>query len=123
MRLTGLADELLNATRMPRDQAGFEAMEGEIDALIGEVHSLLGESDASLAAEFDRVVARRDEPRPPDLRAAALAGWLRAEIHVESLDEARIQAGVGDGPPRRKLTIGFRSRSQTAPPPSSTVSE
>jgi hypothetical protein len=123
MRLTGLADELLNATRIPRDQAGFDALEGEIDALMGEVHSLLGESDAKLAAEFDRVVARPDEARPPDLRAAALAGWLRAEIHVESLDEARLQAGVTDGPPRRKLTIGFRSRSQATPPSSSSVSD
>jgi hypothetical protein len=121
MRLTGLADELLNATRIPRDQAGFEALDGEIDALLGEVRALLDESDAKLAAEFDRVVVRSDDARPPDLRAAALAGWLRAEMHVETLDEARTQAGVGDEPPRRKLTIGFRSRSQVVPPPDSTV--
>ena len=114
MRLTGLADELLNATRVPRDQAGFEALESELDALVREVHGVLGESDAKLAAEFDRIVARPDEARPPDLRAATLAGWLRAEIHVESLEEARAQAGVTDGPQRRRLTIGFRSRSQAA---------
>jgi hypothetical protein len=35
MRITGLADELLNATRIPRDQAGFQALDGEIDALTG----------------------------------------------------------------------------------------
>ena len=105
------------ATRIPRDQAGAEALHGEIDALVGEVHGLLNESDASLAAEFGRIVARADEARPPDLRAAALAGWLRAEIHVETLDEARAQAGMTDGPARRKLTIGFRSRTQVAEPP------
>ena len=124
MRITGLADELLNATRIPRDQSGFQALDGEIDALMGEVHALLGDSEAKLAAEFDRMVVRSDEVRPPDLRAAALAGWLRAEIHVESLDEARTQMGVTDGEPRRKLTIGFRSRSRTSAPPSeSTTSE
>jgi hypothetical protein len=117
MRLTGLADELLNATRIRRDQDDVQALDGEIDALMGEVHALLGDSDAKLAAEFDRIVARSDDTRPPDLRAAALAGWLRAEIHVESLDEARIQMGVTDGPPRRKLTIGFRSKSRVSPPP------
>jgi len=116
MRLTGLADELLNATRMSRDEPGFRALEGEIDGLMGEVHALLSESDSQLAAEFDRVVARSGDARPPDLRAAALAGWLRAEIHVEALDESRGQMGVTEGPARRKLTIGFRSRSQVAPP-------
>jgi len=124
MRITGLADELLNATRIPRDQAGFQALDGEIDALMGEVHALLSDSDGKLAAEFDRMVVRSDDVRPPDLRAAALAGWLRAEIHVESLDEARTQMGVTEGEPRRKLTIGFRARSRTSGPPSkSTISE
>ena len=113
MRLTGLADELLNSTRMPRDQAGAQALDNEIDAVVGEVHAVLRDSDAKLSAEFERIVARADESRPPDLRAAALAGWLRAEIHIESLDEARVQMGVADGEPqRRKLTIGFRSRSR-----------
>jgi hypothetical protein len=119
MRITGLADELLNATRIPRDQEGFQALHGEIDALMGEVHALLSDSDAKLAAEFERMVARSDDLRPPDLRAAALAGWLRAEIHVESLDEARIQMGVTEGEPRKKLTLGFRTRSRTSPPPES----
>ena len=98
-------------------------MEGEIDVVMGEVSALLSESDAKLAQEFGRVVVRPDDVRPPDLRAAALAGWLRAEIHVESLDEARAQAGITDGPARRKLTIGFRSRSQVVPPPNSTVAD
>jgi len=119
MRITGLADELLNATRIPRDQESFQALNGEIDALMGEVHALLSDSDAKLAAEFERMVLRSDEVRPPDLRAAALAGWLRAEIHVESLDEARTQMGVTDEEPRRKLTLGFRTRSRTLPPPDS----
>jgi hypothetical protein len=119
MRITGLADELLNATRLPRDQASFQALDGEINALMGEVHALLTDSDPKLAAEFEKMVVRSDELRPPDLRAAALAGWLRAEIHVESLDEARIQMGVTDDEPRRKLTLGFRTRSRTMPPPES----
>ena len=124
MRLTGLADELLNSTRMPRDQAGAQALDNEIDAVVGEVHAVLRDSDAKLSAEFERIVARADESRPPDLRAAALAGWLRAEIHIESLDEARVQMGVADGEPqRRKLTIGFRSRSRGSSTPGPNVSD
>ena len=119
LRITGLADELLNATRIPRDEAGSRALDREIDALMTEAHSLLADSDARLATEFERIVIRSDEPRPPDLRAAALAGWLRAEIHVENLDDARAQMGVTDGESRRKLTFGFRSKTL---PPSESIS-
>ena len=114
IRLTGLADELLNATRIPRDQDGFQALDAEINALVDEVHGVLRDSDGKLADEFERIVARTPEARPPDLRAAALAGWLRAEIHVESLDEARAQTREPDNAGRRKLTIGFRQRSRVA---------
>jgi hypothetical protein len=123
MRLTGLADELLNATRMPRDPAGAQALETELDSLVSEVQAVLQDSDARLADEFLRVVVRSEEPRPPDLRAASLAGWLRAEVHVENLEEARAQMGVSDQEPKRRLTIGFRSRSQVAPRAESTVPE
>ena len=123
MRMTGLADELLNATRMPRDSAGFQALDAEIDSLLAEVSSVLGESDARLSEEFQRIVIRPDDVRPPDLRAAALAGWLRAEVHVENLEEARAQMGVSDQEQKRRLTIGFRSRSQVAPRAESTVAE
>ena len=123
MRLTGLADELLNATRMPRDPAGAHALETELDALVIEVQAVLQDSDARLADEFSRVVVRSEEARPPDLRAASLAGWLRAEVHVENLEEARAQMGVSDQEPKRRLTIGFRSRSQVAPRAESTVPE
>jgi hypothetical protein len=120
MRLTALADELLTATRIPRDPGGHEALGSELDSVVGEVRELLGDADARLAGEFDRVVARADEPRPPDVRAAALAGWLRGVIAVESLDEARAQHEEQQGSFRRKLTIGFGGRSRTtAPPPSS----
>lgn len=123
MRLTGLADELLNATRIPRDPAGFQALDAEIDSLISEVSSVLDDCDARLADEFQRVVIRPDDARPPDLRAAALAGWLRAEVHVENLEEARTQMGVSDQEQKRRLTIGFRSRSQVAPRTETTVPE
>jgi hypothetical protein len=123
MRLTGLADELLNATRIPRDPAGFQALDTEIDALVAEVRTVLDDCDARLSEEFQRVVVRPEEPRPPDLRAATLAGWLRAEVHVENLEEARTQMGVTDQEQKRRLTIGFRSRSQVAPRAESTVPE
>ena len=76
MRLTGLSDELLNATRIPRDQAGLEALGSELDSVVGEVRELLGDADARLAGEFDRVVARADEPRPPmSVRLRSRAGF------------------------------------------------
>lgn len=120
IRLTGLADELLNATRIPRDERGLRALHDEIDAVVGEISDLLGESDALLADEFQRVVVVRSEDgRPPDLRAAAVAGWLRAQVYVEELDEKRAQLGMEETPSRRKLTIGFRSKSMVASPPPS----
>ena len=115
MRLTGLADELLNSTRIGRDEAGALALDAELDAVMSEVHAVLRESDSKLSDEFERIVVRVDQARPPDVRAAALAGWLRAEVHIESLDEARTQMGVDDGSLRRKLTIGFRLRRPSLP--------
>jgi hypothetical protein len=115
MRLTGLADELLNSTRIGRDEAGALALDAELDALMSEVHAVLRESDAKLSDEFERIVVRVDQARPPDVRAAALAGWLRAQVHIESLDEARTQMGMDDGSLRRKLTIGFRLRRASLP--------
>jgi len=110
MRLTGLAEEVLTATRMGRDEAGARAVASEVDVLMGETAALLRESDRMLADEFERVVVRADDPRPPDVRAAALVGWLRAQVHVESLDEAREQMGMTDnGSLKRKLTVGFRA--------------
>lgn len=110
MRLTGLAEEVLTATRMGRDEAGTRAVASEVDVLMGETAALLRESDRLLADEFERVVVRADDLRPPDVRAAALVGWLRAQVHVESLDEAREQMGMTDnGSLKRKLTVGFRA--------------
>lgn len=120
IRLTGIADELLNATRIPRDESDLEAVDNEIDAVVEEICAVLSDADATLADEFRRVVVvRADDGRPPDLRAGAVAGWLRAEIYVEELDEQRVQAGKVDTPPRRKLTIGFRTKSMVASPPPS----
>jgi hypothetical protein len=118
IRLTGFADELLTATRIPRDEGGIQALHDEIDAVTQEISELLEDSDATLAGEFRRVVVERPQDgRPPDLRAAAVAGWLRAQVYVEELDEKRAALGITEEPPRRKLTIGFRSKSIVAPTP------
>ena len=111
MRLSELAEEVLVATRLPRaeDHSGVDA---ELEAVAGEVQSLLAESDGRLASEFERIVLRRAADRPLDLRAASLAGWLRAEIQVEQLEEARAMAGLPKEEARRRLTVGFRGRSR-----------
>ena len=116
MRLSELAEELLAATRTPR-QDDWPAVAGELDALASEVRTLLSESDGRLTAEFDRIVLRPGDDRPLDLRAASLAGWLRAEIQVENLDEARAHHGLATEESRRRLTIGFRGRSRVSPDP------
>lgn len=120
MRLSELAEEVLGAARMPRPD-DWHAVEAELDALAGEARALLGESDARLAAEFDRIVLRQAADRPLDLRAASLAGWLRAEIQTENLDEARALAGLSQADARRRLTIGFRSRTRTVATPDDTA--
>jgi hypothetical protein len=107
MRLSELAEEVLQATRMPRAEEG--GIEAELDALTGEVKALLVDADARLAAEFERIVMRPEPDRPLDLRAASLAGWLRAEVQTENLDEARAIAGLSEEDAKRRLTIGFRT--------------
>src|SRR5688500_4502954 len=108
-RLTGMADELLTTAR--RGVAGEEAVRGELDFLMGEVRMTLALDDPDAAAEFEHVVvgSKRGEV-PPEVRAAELAGWLKAALAVEAMAAQRA-AQPAPQPRGRKQTIGFKLRS------------
>jgi hypothetical protein len=49
-------------------------------------------------------------PLPLEVRAETMVGWLNAALATESLDEKARQDAAGEGPRRRKQTIGFKTR-------------
>ena len=105
-RLTGIADELLTATRVGAGEAPL--VQRELDFLMNEIHMVLALDAPDVAGEFDHVVRAREE-LPPQLRAAELAGWLKAQLAVESAAAQR--AALLPPPERRKHTLGFKIRS------------
>lgn len=112
-RLTGMADELLTTAR--RGAADESAVRGELDFLLGEVRMTLALDDPDAAAEFEHVVvgAKRGEV-PSEVRAAELAGWLKAALAVEAMSAQRAAQQAAAAPPRRKQTLGFKLRSPIA---------
>jgi hypothetical protein len=115
IRLQGMAEELLASARGASDSRVEEAVDAQLGAIVHETHTVLALCDDSLAAEFERMV-RRIAPGsvPAELRVAALVGWLRAELNVDSLEQQRAAVQTqreAQEPVRRKHTIGFRIRS------------
>ena len=112
-RLTGMADELLGVTRGGAAQG--EPVQRELDFLMGEVHAVLALEDTATAEEFEHVVMRRSgNDLPAQVRAAELAGWLKAELAVEAAAAQRAARPAEErpqAPSRRKQTIGFKIRS------------
>jgi hypothetical protein len=111
-RLTGIADELLTTARRT-NEAGEEAVQRELDFLMGEVRMTLALSDPDAAAEFEHVVVgpKRGE-LPSEVRAAELAGWLKAALAVEAMAAQRaVQEASAPPALRRKQTLGFKLRS------------
>lgn len=114
IRLQGVAEELLASARGTSDPRVAEAVDAQLGAIVQETHTVLALSDDSLAAEFERMVRRIPaESVPPELRAAALVGWLRAELNVNTLEHQRaaVMHREAEEPVRRKHTIGFKIRS------------
>jgi hypothetical protein len=108
-RLTGMADELLTTAR----RTGDEEVQRELDFLMGEVRMTLALDDPDAAAEFEHVVVgpKRGE-RAAEVRAAELAGWLKAALAVEAMSAQRAaQEATAPPPLRRKQTLGFKLRS------------
>src|SRR5687767_12150549 len=114
LRLHGIADELLASARSANDEKAAGAVAAQLDVLAGEIHEVLTRSDKELAEEFDRVVidAVKDLPEA-DVRAAVIAGWLKAGLAAEAADAQRSAQAAPT-----KHSIGFRIRSPiTREPP------
>jgi hypothetical protein len=107
-RLGGVAEELLAHARAGVVPEREEAFADRVSAVVDEVEAVVSESDPLLADELERVVVGAGGV-PADLRAAALVGWLRAELAVEALIAQRNETPSDRS--RRKQTIGFRFRS------------
>jgi hypothetical protein len=107
LRLHGIADELLSSARVAKEQQALDAVAAELDVLAAQVHEVLETADAELAAEFQQVVVEPIGNVPEaDVRAAVLAGWLKAGLAAEAIDAQRQEQA-----PPRKHSIGFRIRS------------
>jgi hypothetical protein len=110
LRLQGVAEELLALAPTSQGHELREALDRQLGILTQEVHVLLAEANSAMADEFQRVVAMESGAVPPEIRAAALAGWLKASIAAESLEAKAEQEVANREPRRRKHTIGFKIR-------------
>lgn len=110
LRVVGLAEEVLGAAQASRDEAARAGLGDHIGFLMREVHAVLSASDAAAADEFERIVMRGPEADiQPELHAAALVGWVKAELTTQALDEKHEEEVAAR--PRKKQTIGFKLRS------------
>jgi hypothetical protein len=107
-RLGGVAEELLAHARVGVPADREDAFADRVTAVVDEVDAVVSATDPLLADELERIIGRSGGV-PADLRAAALVGWLRAELAVEALSAQRAEPQVDRS--RRKQTIGFRFRS------------
>ena len=109
LRVGGVAEELLAHARAGHATELEGAFADLVGALADEVQAVVSESDPFVAEEFERVVVGSGDA-PAELRAAALVGWLNAELAAESLTEQRAGSDSAEHL-RRKQTIGFKFRS------------
>jgi len=71
---------------------------------------VLDAGDSVAAAEFERIVMHGpDAELAPELQAAALVGWVKAELTTQALDDKRAEDEASR--PRKKQTLGFTFRS------------
>jgi hypothetical protein len=112
LRMHGVADELLTSARAG---ASAGALDRQLDTVAQEVHMLLLDTDGSAANEFERVVLQGSgDDSPPDVRAAALVGWLKADLAGEAIEaqqQAEEKQRSAQKPVGRKQSIGFKIRS------------
>lgn len=113
MRLQGMSEELLMSARAANDSSANRALRDALELVAHEIQVVLETGDPVLAAEFERLVVGASGDSPPaEVHGAAIAGWLRAALGVEALDEKRTAAAPPAEQPRpRKQTIGFKIRS------------
>jgi hypothetical protein len=107
LRVTGVAEALLESAHglSPTSAPGFHA---QLDALIGEARELVRPDDEQASDELARLIPGAEtDPASAELRAAALVGWLKAELTVQAIEDQREDEA---GRRRRKQTIGFIRR-------------
>lgn len=116
LRMHGIADELLTSARAGVGAASArDAVDRQLDAVAQEVHLVLLDTDGPAADEFERVVLQGGgDDSPPEVRAAAIVGWLKAGLAGETM-EAQLQTEEkqrsAQKPVGRKQSIGFKIRS------------
>jgi hypothetical protein len=120
LRMHGIADELLTSARAGVGTgSGRVPLDRQLDAVAQEVHMLLLDTDGPAADEFERVVLQAGgDDSPPEVRAAALVGWLKAGLTGETLEaqqQAEEKQRTVQRPVGRKQSIGFKIRSVTRP--------
>ncbi len=112
LRIAGVAEQLLGVAQAGGEEAARAGLDEELTFLMEEVHGILAASDPAAADEFERVVRRGPgAPVAAELRTAALIGWLKTELALETVDEQRAEEAASRPEERRKQTIGFKIRS------------
>jgi hypothetical protein len=116
LRMHGIADELLTSARGGSGTgAARGAFDRQLDTVAQEVHLLLLDTDGPAADEFERVVLQgAGDESPPEVRAAALVGWLKAGLAGETMEAQRQSEETqrsAQKPVGRKQSIGFKIRS------------
>jgi hypothetical protein len=116
LRMHGIADELLTSARAGAGATPAKAaLDQQLDTVAQEVHMLLLDTDGPAADEFERVVLQgTGDDRAPEVRAAALVGWLKAGLTGETMEaqqEAEEKQRSAQKPVGRKQSIGFKIRS------------
>jgi len=115
LRMHGIADELLTSARAGAGATPARAaFDQQLDTVAQEVHLMLLDTDGPAADEFERVVLQgAGDDSAPEVRAAALVGWLKAGLAGETMEaqqEAEKQRSA-QKPVGRKQSIGFKIRS------------
>jgi hypothetical protein len=116
LRMHGIADELLTSARAGAGAAPARAaLDHQLDTVAQEVHMVLLDTDGPAADEFERVVLQgAGDDSAPEVRAAALVGWLKAGLAGETMEaqqQTEEKQRSTQKPVGRKQSIGFKIRS------------
>jgi hypothetical protein len=109
-RLTGVMVEI---ARIPAAGGGGPEDNDAVGSYLDELGAEVGGAfspDGDLAQEFDRLF-QRDRSLPPQIRAAAVAGWLKELLAADAHDAAELEGSMLPDELSRKVSVGFKLRS------------